>query len=528
MTLQRQDGAIRLPRHCDVGEAEAEADAFFRREQPLPQELVLDMSSCVFVEVATLVWALGLIKALDKAGHPINVRLPRDKKVRDFLRVWQFPRAVKDAVGVSLDCFLSDSDKRVLRSDEEEGMDKMEYAGRVLNMRGMEQRLVSEDFFAFTSFPPRTSSSGEGLAEAQHRRWRQDHIVSVLDRHLSARGDTVGSHIVHEAMLNALRHPRCRLIFMVSFLDRPSDYSLSKRNGIRDWRGFFGRLRLDRIETRPNPRKRIWELLPPDISRAITGRGTKAPLRKEFEGAFLGALNGLLSRRDLYQRESFAAVTLCAEAQHLLAYGVKSLSRTEMQKVNRYLIEAAFPNEVVQMDRGHLTIVFWDDGESIVDTLRKAIDADKKIRSLEPGDLCADYLVTRENELGEKSSPQIIASDLLPNANTEDALLLLASLFPGITRDVAGEGHVVPAEVEAQDRRFGLPGMGLYVLANQAVDVFGGMVSLRTKDYFLNLQGVPPAARGRRSERYTVKLRTYGPWYPQFPGNAVTVRLPLK
>ena len=63
--------------------------------------------------------------------------------------------------------------------------------------------------------------------------------------------------------------------------------------------------------------------------------------------------------------------------------------------------------------------------------------------------------------------------------------------------------------------------MGLYVLTNTVIDVFGGELSFRTGNLFLNVKDNP---KGRG---YLAKIKRYGQWYPPISGNMLTVRLPI-
>ena len=67
--------------------------------------------------------------------------------------------------------------------------------------------------------------------------------------------------------------------------------------------------------------------------------------------------------------------------------------------------------------------------------------------------------------------------------------------------------------------------MGLYVLTNTTIDVFGGMLSFRTKNYFMNIKA--HVDKSNAKSNYQVKVKKYGSWVPNFVGNMVTIRLPL-
>jgi hypothetical protein len=170
-----------------------------------------------------------------------------------------------------------------------------------------------------------------------------------------------------------------------------------------------------------------------------------------------------------------------------------------------------------------LTILFRDDGESAINTLETAIRQGKTIRSTNSPELRAGYEVTIENEHGSQEQNDYW-SDFTPDSTTREELILFSTLLPGVTRDVTGAGHVVDPEVTRDQQILGMPGMGLFVLTSEAIDVFGGTVSIRTKHLFLTIQ----AAHRRDSVRYAVKIRRFGAWYPPFLGNMMTVRLPLR
>jgi hypothetical protein len=122
----------------------------------------------------------------------------------------------------------------------------------------------------------------------------------------------------------------------------------------------------------------------------------------------------------------------------------------------------------------------------------------------------------------------IIRSDFEPDKSTPLEKILLAAFFPGITRDIAGKNHRVDPNVYKDRKMLSQPGMGLYVLTDQVVKVFGGTVSLRTKNYFLNFRLPSVREQNENDIEYSVKLRRYGNHFPSFLGNLLTIRLPLR
>jgi hypothetical protein len=517
----------------DIEDLELAIDSRHRSlsSDDLPRELEfleLDLSNCRFLQLATMMWIVAFLNARERKSLRTRIRLPADKKVRDFMSVWEFPRAVRDAVGRPYEDFLGGRDVGLFVEEQALGINKLNYAGKVLKIEGIEQRLLSEGFFELNTFVPQKMANPDRLATQENARWRQDRILSVLSRQLGAPSTTVSSHIVHEAVMNSLRHPQCRLIQTASYFDRPDTYLLSKRKGIVDWRHFFYTLRHDRTFGLTTPGTRVWELLPEETRAQLTQAHNGIPNREDTEARILDGLNEVLSSDNFYDEGYFHKVAIPDDIRTLLARHPRALSPQLLQKRNRQLLEAAFPEDVFPLGMGHLTIAFWDDGDSMVDTLLDAIKSQKPVRSVAAPELYTDYEVTIEDQEGHKSEPAVVRSDLVPNINTSEELVLLAATFPGITRDVTGEGHAVDPSVAKIDPRLGYPGMGLYVLTNQVVEVYGGSVSIRTKNYFLNVKGCPGDKSPGNGFRYAAKVRRYGEWYPAFQGNMLTIRLPLR
>jgi ABC-type transport system involved in multi-copper enzyme maturation permease subunit len=113
------------------------------------------------------------------------------------------------------------------------------------------------------------------------------------------------------------------------------------------------RLKEDGDKEKPSPGKRIWSLLDEDAKKKIEAMakvGTDEK-RREREGrvvmAGMGALrtglNKLIERRDFYDAVVWGDVSLPKEAKDFLSRGADKLSKAELARMNRLLIEAAFP-----------------------------------------------------------------------------------------------------------------------------------------------------------------------------------------
>jgi len=105
----------------------------------------------------------------------------------------------------------------------------------------------------------------------------------------------------------------------------------------------------------------------------------------------------------------------------------------------------------------------------------------------------------------------------VPDKDTSDAGLLLASLFPGITCDPFGLTR--PPDTPTP------PGMGLYFITNAAVTVFGGRINLRCGREELQVSR-PKRERPLGRETFNVRLRTH-PMSSWINGNLLWVELPV-
>ena len=76
--------------------------------------------------------------------------------------------------------------------------------------------------------------------------------------------------------------------------------------------------------------------------------------------------------------------------------------------------------------------------------------------------------------------------------------------------------------IHSTGRPLNSPGMGLHYLMNAAIDLYGGTVSFRTKNYFLNIK----KAKKQSAATYGAKIIRYST-SQSIPGNMITVRLPL-
>jgi hypothetical protein len=186
-------------------------------------------------------------------------------------------------------------------------------------------------------------------------------------------------------------------------------------------------------------------------------------------------------------------------------------------------------------------ISFWDNGNNIIETLKKTINAGEPIRNNEifsdgkTKTIQASYYIKYENS---KFNNTIFNSDIdLTNIINDDGLVLLSSFFPGVSEDPKGlnQWNENPY-LDERDAPLKYPGMGLTVLLNAAIDLLDGQVSVRVEKYFLNIKKPKQKALSKYREIdnkkkyekfYEVRIKEINENAP-FKGNMLTIRLPLK
>ena len=121
---------------------------------------------------------------------------------------------------------------------------------------------------------------------------------------------------------------------------------------ILEWAGLCSRLERERNKDAPSPGRRIWELLSREMQGAILHSTRTNEVSEEDKLGLLEALNELLKRQDFYQEKYFRDVRHSSEAERLLEKDQQSLLPAEAQRLNRLLLEASYPEEIVQSYRG--------------------------------------------------------------------------------------------------------------------------------------------------------------------------------
>lgn len=169
---------------------------------------------------------------------------------------------------------------------------------------------------------------------------------------------------------------------------------------------------------------------------------------------------------------------------------------------------------------------FWDDGVSMAETLKRAIDAGKEFRGPFEEDFDRRYLLVCSLDGVPDSRTQTLeTSQCSLELGLDLKRALFATVLPGVTSDPHGPNHSVAEELITEDVRFGRRGMGLYILVNAVVEVLGGSVAFRTGRYFMNIRRANKDEKRETGAHLRVRIKERPASLPEFCGNLVTVRL---
>jgi sec-independent protein translocase protein TatC len=121
-----------------------------------------------------------------------------------------------------------------------------------------------------------------------------------------------------------------------------------RRRDILDWPAFCSKLNEQGASSAPSVSRRIWRLLPPETQALIKDGVENDTLDRAQKNRVLASLNEILEDRDFYTDEDFRGVTIEAEARELLQTDREAITSDRVRRLNRLLLEAAYPQEIAQ------------------------------------------------------------------------------------------------------------------------------------------------------------------------------------
>lgn len=272
-----------------------------------------------------------------------------------------------------------------------------------------------------------------------------------------------------------------------------------------------------------------------------TGEEMKAWLKSHMQGYELNK-ERLIPNRIIY--ECVTNSQRHSNANKLVFAAIEKEQKKSKEDIEKEQKESK--EDIINTEKNErkkfLDISFWDNGDTIIKTLKTAIDSgltikDEKLdKDNRTQKLQATYFVKyKDNEFDNK----LLNSDINPTIFKKDeGLILLASFFPGISKDPFGKDQwQINPDFINEDTALAHPGMGLTTLLNAAIDLLGGQVSVRVENYFINIKKpvnkkifeVYKNFDGIKYEKfYQAKIEKYENAEPKLKGNMLTVRLPLK
>lgn len=117
---------------------------------------------------------------------------------------------------------------------------------------------------------------------------------------------------------------------------------------VTDWTRFADALRRADPFDEDSPVNRIAHFLPEETRAFLAGSAIPQTWDSESKGELLKAFEAPIRRSDLFDPAVWDETTLTQEARGLIAYGTSTLSEREVMRLNRLLVESAFPDSVEQ------------------------------------------------------------------------------------------------------------------------------------------------------------------------------------
>jgi len=148
-------------------------------------------------------------------------------------------------------------------------------------------------------------------------------------------------------------------IIQVRYYGEKDGYSLFSVGDILKWEYFVKSLKKERDTE--SDKKQIWNFLKEESKELIKNWEPGKTLNEKFKKSIIKGLNEILMRRDFYRAEAFDKIELSKEAKELYVKGVDNLSDNQIQKFNRFLFEAIYPQEIAKSHKDEENpIAIWD------------------------------------------------------------------------------------------------------------------------------------------------------------------------
>ena len=158
-------------------------------------------------------------------------------------------------------------------------------------------------------------------------------------------------------------------LFAIALIDDREHITTQLRTeDVSDWNFLLAELTESTKKNTETPARRIWKHFNADQQRrilAISSPSTQATVRniRLDTTVLIESLNAAIEQRNLYDERAWHQMPLAEEAKMLLQRGVQDLAPLEVERLNRLLIEAAFPQVIRKSPSSMVTLTMM--GRSI-------------------------------------------------------------------------------------------------------------------------------------------------------------------
>jgi hypothetical protein len=170
--------------------------------------LRLDLQKAKFIDPIALLALFAAIVERVNRDLETELLLPESKRMRDYLRAWNFDEAIKQATGREFHTFVSDEDRRYFGEEPEYYLKA--------DANSLEDYLAAQRFFGLMARRITSAPDHARLVEQEWSRWRSPLIIQVLNRHLSGPSRDVARVVIYELLTNAVQHPGANSVTVVS------------------------------------------------------------------------------------------------------------------------------------------------------------------------------------------------------------------------------------------------------------------------------------------------------------------------
>jgi UDP-N-acetylmuramyl pentapeptide phosphotransferase/UDP-N-acetylglucosamine-1-phosphate transferase len=112
---------------------------------------------------------------------------------------------------------------------------------------------------------------------------------------------------------------------------------------VMDWPLLAQTLQAAALSDQPSAARHMWDMMEDEAKKTIAAIDPARPLSAQERQAVLQGLNSVLGKKRLYDPAFWTEESLTGEARNLLSRGAGALSNLELIRLDRLLIEAAFP-----------------------------------------------------------------------------------------------------------------------------------------------------------------------------------------